>query len=122
MSNKVYSADGENRWGGDLSGAIEEAVDNQDDENPKEVQISSADRVDYKHSDFISGDMILELIRENAYDEIGEWEEDHLGDLMDNEAKVKEFEDLIVKFISDNSKALSCFKCVNIKEETHSVS
>jgi hypothetical protein len=112
MSNKSYSANEED-WG-ELENIMEDLECDYD--AGAVVEIFEGDAVAFTHKEFIRGDRIIEDIQELAYDELGEWQQDYLDDLAEDKEKVKQLNELLIKFITDNSKEPSCYKVINVKK------
>jgi hypothetical protein len=112
MSNKSYSTNEED-WN-DLEDIMDDLECDYD--AGAVVEIFEGDAAAFTHKEFIRADRIIEDIQELAYDELGEWQQDYLDDLAEDKEKVKQLNELLIKFITDNCKEPSCYKVINVKK------
>jgi hypothetical protein len=117
MSNKVYSRNEEDWY--DLSETM--ASLEEDYKKGDVVEIQQGESVQFQHDDFIHPAHIAEYIQNTAYDEIGEWQQDYLEDLVADADKLQELKKVLVHFITNNTKPPACFKVVNVKNITVTV-
>jgi hypothetical protein len=100
MENKeqVYSRDGE-RYGSYeyLMGDLKEFYF-----KGEEVEVFEADKVEFKHSDFIDVDDLIYDMQTSAADECGEVAEEYLDDLTDQQKL--NLRDTIAAWLSVNAK------------------
>ena len=115
MNYKVYSANGEDNWTEDLDLVLDEVGEGHKAGDTVEVYVGDSEP--YSHSDFVNGDSIIGGICDIGGEEMGEWCEDYLYDF--DQKKVKELEDIIIKFLSENARPPIAYRVINIKTEKH---
>ena len=80
------------------------------------VEITEGEQKPFLHSDFINPEHIAELIQEQAFDEISEWDQDYLYDFLKDEKLTKDLRSLLINFFNKHAEQPRCFKVINTKK------
>lgn len=82
------------------------------------VEITRGEILAQTHADFVSGNSILELIAEQAYEVHDDFADLYLAEILNNGRKKAEFNALIVDWLNENATQPTFYQIIKTKEIT----